>query len=112
MQRQPINNIFSLSKFNAPAFVGLDSGLPDFSWSESTKTGKVYQMTTNYTKRPYIIPNGNKLYQMAVKYANIFHPKALQNIPKYGFFGLKINNLAILGLVAFPLLFLPYLSVL
>jgi predicted secreted protein len=48
----------------------------DFSWSLNTKTGKIYQRTTNYTKRPYItytkwplnIPNGRKIYQMAVKY--------------------------------------------
>jgi hypothetical protein len=26
--------------------------LPDFSWSKHTKMGKMYQMTTNYTKRP------------------------------------------------------------
>jgi hypothetical protein len=42
-------------------------GLPDFSWSKHTKTGNVYQMTTNYTKLPYIIPNGHKLDHMAVK---------------------------------------------
>jgi hypothetical protein len=28
------------------------SGLPDFSWSKLTKTGKICQMTTIYTKRP------------------------------------------------------------
>jgi hypothetical protein len=27
------------------------SGLPDFYWSEHTKTKKMYQMTTNYTKK-------------------------------------------------------------
>jgi hypothetical protein len=30
----------------------LGSGLPDFSWSKHIKTGKIYQMTTTYTKRP------------------------------------------------------------
>jgi hypothetical protein len=35
------------------------AGLPDFSWSKHTKMGKVYQITTNCTKRPYIIPNGH-----------------------------------------------------
>jgi hypothetical protein len=75
------------------AFCGA-AGLPDFIWSKHTKTEKIYQMTANYTKRPCIIPNGHKLYQTAVKYTNIFHSKALQNTPKTGFFGLKINHLA------------------
>jgi hypothetical protein len=30
----------------------LYSGLPDFLWSKRTNTGKRYQMTTTYTKRP------------------------------------------------------------
>jgi hypothetical protein len=29
------------------------TGLPDFSLSKHTQTGKVYQMATNYTKRTY-----------------------------------------------------------
>jgi hypothetical protein len=28
------------------------AGLPDFPWYELTKTGKLYQMNTNYAKRP------------------------------------------------------------
>jgi hypothetical protein len=66
-----------------------DSGLPDSSWSKHTKMGKVYQMDTNYTKRPYIIPNDQKLYQTTVKYSNIFYSKALQNIPKMVYLVLK-----------------------
>jgi hypothetical protein len=31
---------------------------------------------------------------MAIKYTNIFHCKTLQNLPKLGFFGLKICHLA------------------
>jgi hypothetical protein len=31
-------------------FSHFNSGLPDFSWSKHTKTGKNFQMTTNYTK--------------------------------------------------------------
>jgi hypothetical protein len=75
-----------------------EPGLPDFSWSKHTKTGKIYQRTTNYTKRPYkqytYYVNGQKVFQMAVKYTYIFHYKALQNIPEI--FGLKINHLATL----------------
>jgi hypothetical protein len=59
--------------------------LPDWSRSEHTKTGKIYQMTTNYTKLTYNIPNGREIFQMVVKYINIFHTKALQNIPKFEF---------------------------
>jgi hypothetical protein len=54
-------------------------------------------MTTNYTKRPLIIPNGHKIFQMAIKYTNIYHSKALQNLPKFWIFGLKTNHLATLN---------------
>jgi hypothetical protein len=50
-----------------------------FFLTQYTKKGKIYQMTTNYTKRPYIIPNGRKILLMVIKYTNIFHSKALQN---------------------------------
>jgi hypothetical protein len=33
---------------------------------------------------------------MVIKYTNIYHSKALQNLPKFGIFGLKTNHLAIL----------------
>jgi hypothetical protein len=36
-------------------------GLPDF----------LGPSIPNYTKRPYIIPNGHKLYQMAIKYVKV-----------------------------------------
>jgi hypothetical protein len=35
---------------------------------------------------------------MAIKYTNIYHSKALQNLPKFGIFGLKTNHLATLFL--------------
>jgi hypothetical protein len=50
------------------------------------KRGKIYLRTTNYTKHPYTIPSGNKVCQITVKCTNIFHSKALQNIPKLGYF--------------------------
>jgi hypothetical protein len=62
-----------------------ESGLPDFSWPQHTKMGKIYQMTINYTKWPLILLTGCKLFQMDIKYNNIFHSKALQNIPKVDF---------------------------
>jgi hypothetical protein len=42
------------------------------------------------------IPNGHKIDQMATKYTNIFHCQTLQNLPKIGIFGLKINHVATL----------------
>jgi hypothetical protein len=42
-------------------------GLPDFSWSKHTKMGKMYQMATNNTKRPQIMPNGCKIFKMVIK---------------------------------------------
>jgi hypothetical protein len=38
-----------------------------------------------YTKLPYIVPNGYNILQMIIKYNNIFHSKAIQNLPKLGF---------------------------
>jgi hypothetical protein len=50
------------------------------------KREKIYQMTTNvpnvYMK---YIPNGRQILQMAIKFTNIFHSKALQNILKLEF---------------------------
>jgi hypothetical protein len=37
------------------------------------------------TKRQYNIPNGQNMFQMAIKYTDIFHFKSLQNWPKFGF---------------------------
>jgi hypothetical protein len=34
---------------------------------------------------------------MVIKYSNIYHSKALQNLPKFGIFGLKTNHLATLA---------------
>jgi hypothetical protein len=42
------------------------------------------------------IPNGHKIFQMVITYNNIYHSKALQNLPKFGIFGLKTNHLATL----------------
>jgi hypothetical protein len=33
---------------------------------------------------------------MVIKYTNIYHSKALQNLPKFGILGLKTNHLATL----------------
>jgi hypothetical protein len=71
------------------------AGLPDFSWSEHTKTEKVYQIVSNYTKRPYIILNGHKLYQNCRKKQH-FPFQGPPNYNQIGAFGLKRNHLATL----------------
>jgi hypothetical protein len=50
-----------------------------------TKTVKMYQMNTNWTKWSLNIPNACKLFQMALKYIKSFLSKALQNLPKLEF---------------------------
>jgi hypothetical protein len=62
----------------------------------------IYQITTKcipndhkmYTKWPLNIPNGCKIFQMAIKCTNILHSKALHNIPRMWIFGMKLYNLA------------------
>jgi hypothetical protein len=48
------NDIHPAAEAMRPIFTDKSSqpGLPDFSWSQYTKTVKLYQMTTDYTKRP------------------------------------------------------------
>jgi hypothetical protein len=65
------------------------SGLPDLSWDNLPNRGKMYQITTIYTKwqqnipkRTKTLPNGHKIYQ----YLTLHDP------PKFtqtGIFGLK-----------------------
>jgi hypothetical protein len=42
--------LFSQIMFDHGGYFG--SGLPDFSWSKQIKLGLIYQITTNYNKRP------------------------------------------------------------
>jgi hypothetical protein len=53
-------------------------------------------MTTKNTKGQYSVPNGRKIFQMAINYANLFLSNALQNVSKFWNFGLQINHLATL----------------
>jgi hypothetical protein len=54
-------------------------------------------MTTKCTIWTLNLAIGREIYQMAIKYTNIFRYKTLQNLPQKGFFGLKIYHLATLG---------------
>jgi hypothetical protein len=63
-----------------------NSGMPDFSRSKHTKTEKIYQVTINYAKKAVNYTNGRKIFQMVIKYNNIFcFFKALQILPNLGF---------------------------
>jgi hypothetical protein len=66
-------------------FLPPNLGLPDFYWPKNTKTGKVYQIATSYyTKRPYIMPIGQKLGILNChKYIPDFFDKIYQNRGKY-----------------------------
>jgi hypothetical protein len=59
--------------------------LPDFSFYNTPKRDKIYQMAIKYTNWLLNIPIGCKMYQMAVKDANIFHSKVLQYMLKLKF---------------------------
>jgi protoporphyrinogen oxidase len=62
-------------------WIQVGPGLPDFSWYNVPKREKYTKMTTKFTKWPLDIPNGCQIFQMAINYTDIFHSKALQNIP-------------------------------
>jgi hypothetical protein len=53
------------------------------NWQIYTKLPQHYQMIKN-------IPNSRKIFQMTIKYTNVFHFKAPQNLPKLGFFSFEI----------------------
>jgi hypothetical protein len=57
-----------------------ESGVARFFWSKHTKTGKEYQMTTNYTELLQSIPNGRNIIQIAIKSFKHF---PLQGSPKF-----------------------------
>jgi hypothetical protein len=59
----------------------------------------------------YNIPNGDKIYQKAIKCTNIFNCKTLQNLPKIGNFRLKVYHLATQDGLAFQKLFHNPISV-
>jgi hypothetical protein len=73
------------------AFLGpREQGCQIFLSAADQKRGKMYPIAIKYTQWPQNITNGRKIDQTAKKYANIFHCKALRNLPKLGFFVLKI----------------------
>jgi hypothetical protein len=65
--------------------LSIRSGLPDFSWYNVPKRGKIYQIIIKYSEWLQNIQNCRKIDQMAIKYTNIFHCKTLQSLPKLEF---------------------------
>jgi hypothetical protein len=65
------------------------AGLPVFSWTQYTKMVKKLPNYHNITKWPQNISHGRKIFQMTIKYTNIFNSKALQNLPKLEFLVIK-----------------------
>jgi hypothetical protein len=74
------------------------SGSPDFSWHNKAQRGKYTKYVPNYKipKSHKNAPNGLQIYQMVIKFTNIFHCKALQKFTQIGIFGLEIYHLATL----------------
>jgi hypothetical protein len=66
---------------------------PDTIYQNEEKCTKLplnYQISIKYSKWTLYI------FQMAIEYTDFFHSKALQNLPKFVFFGLNIYHLATL----------------
>jgi hypothetical protein len=59
-----------------------------------TKTGKIYQITFKYTKKPKNMPGGHKIDQTAIKCTNILHRNKPPKFTQICIFGLKTNHLA------------------
>jgi hypothetical protein len=54
------------------------------TWYQNRK--KCTKWTQNVANPPKNIPNVCKMFQMFIKYINIFQTEALYNLPKFGFF--------------------------
>jgi hypothetical protein len=75
--------------------------LPDFPRRKIPKLGKIYQIATK-------LPNGHKMYQMALfyvfkmakEYTNLFPLEGPRNFTQVWIFGLKRNHLATLVLTS------------
>jgi hypothetical protein len=85
-------------QFLVPDSEGFDQGCQIFLAKNIPKREKVYQITRKCTKWPSNRKNDCKIYQVDIKFTNIFRYKTLQNLPKFGFLFLKIYHLAALVL--------------
>jgi hypothetical protein len=67
-----------------------EAGLPDLSWHNVPKLGKINRITTKYTKCLLNKSNSRKIDQISINCTNISHCKNYPNC----IFGLKIYHLA------------------
>jgi hypothetical protein len=79
-----------------------ETGLPDSLGRNIPKRGKMYQKTLKCTECHKCKPRRRKIFQMAIKYINIFNSEALQSIPKLKFLVWNIYHLAALERKQFP----------
>jgi hypothetical protein len=81
---------------NIPVATKYTSGHKIYQWPQNIPNHHlIYQITTKYTNIHKIFQLAVcKIDQMSLKYTNITHCKALQNVPKLEIFGLKIYYLA------------------
>jgi hypothetical protein len=64
--------------FHSPFLVA--ARVARISWYKIPKTGKLYQITTNYTKRPKDITKDSKVDQVSIKYTTARPSKFYQNL--------------------------------
>jgi hypothetical protein len=60
--------------------------LPDFSLFNIPKWGKIFQIDSK-------LPNGHKIFQLAIEFTNFLHSKSIQNLPEFGFFSHHLATL-------------------
>jgi hypothetical protein len=68
-------------------------GLPEISWHNIPKWGKMYQMG-NKLPNGYntYLPNSRNIFQMAIEYTTLFYSNALKNVPNLGFWSENIPS--------------------
>jgi hypothetical protein len=94
--KKPAENLFMKCCTTAQEFQWQQrQGLPDFAWYNTPKLGKIYQMITKYTKWPWSIQNGCKIFQMTTKIYQYCIFQGPPKIPNWDFW-FKIFHLATL----------------
>jgi hypothetical protein len=71
---------YLLLVFQLHAINSFGAGLPDLYWYNLPKRETIFQITIC------------KIYQMTIKYTNIFHCKSFRNLPKLGFLVWKMPS--------------------
>jgi hypothetical protein len=75
---------------------GLKTRSARFFSVKHTKTGKNIPNHNTLYQMPIKIAIGRKIFQITIEYTNVFHSKALRNVPKFGFLVRKyMRHLAI-----------------